>query len=96
VRRAVSVSPAAEDDIERLIAFLSGDHQAMLAVADLLWSAAASLREFAERGAPGRRPGFRELYVPFRRSAYVIQYAVEDAEVVIVRIFHSLEDRPLA
>lgn len=96
MKRTVSVSPAAEGDFDRLADFHAGDTEASLVVADLLWSAAISLREFAERGVPGRRPGYRELFVPFRRSAYVIQYVVEERTVTITRIFHGLEDRPLA
>ena len=42
------------------------------------------------------RSGRRELLVPFGRAAYVIQYRVYDRVVLIARIFHSLEDRPLA
>ncbi len=38
----------------------------------------------------------RELFVPFRRAAYVIQYRVYERVVLVARIFHSLEDRPLA
>ena len=96
MKRTVSVSPAAEADLDRLANFFAGDAETMLRVTDLLWFAALSLREFAERGVPGRRPGARQLIVPFRRSAYVIQYVVEARSVTITRIFHSLEDRPLA
>jgi len=97
VTRTVSVSEAAEDDIDRLTTFLMGrDPGAALSVADLLWSAVSSLGEFSERGAPGRRPGHRALFVPFGRGAYVIHYAVYARSVVVIQIFHSLEDRPLA
>lgn len=96
MKRTVSVSSAAEEDIDRLVEFHARDTEASLMVADLLWSAAISRREFAERGVPGRRPGYRELFVPFRRSAYVIQYVVGERTVTITRIFHGLEDRPLA
>ncbi|MDP1736700.1 MAG: type II toxin-antitoxin system RelE/ParE family toxin [Caulobacter sp.] len=97
MKRTVSVSKAAEDDIDRLTDFLMGrDIRAALNVADLLWSAVASLREFSERGVPGRRPGHRALFVPFGRGAYVIHYVVYERSVVVIQIFHSLEDRPLA
>jgi plasmid stabilization system protein ParE len=41
-------------------------------------------------------PDGRKLIVPFGRTAYIILYLVEPDAVVITRIFHSLEDRPLA
>jgi len=97
VKRAVCVSKAAEDDIDRLTVFLMGKNlEAALNVTDLLWSAVASLSEFSERGVPGRRPGHRALFVPFGRGAYVIHYVVYGRSVVVIQIFHSLEDRPLA
>lgn len=35
----------------------------------------------------------RELIVPFGSAGYVIRYVVHADEVLILRIFHALEDR---
>ncbi len=95
--RKVIVSTAAEDDITRLVSFIGGRRAAPARrVVELLRSAVFSLSDFSERGVPGDRPGSRELLVPFGQAGYVIQYRVYDRVVLIARIFHSLEDRPLA
>lgn len=52
-----------------------------------------SLRDLSERARPAAVVGLRELLVPFGRGAYVIQYQVDPDTVVVLRIFHSLEDR---
>jgi plasmid stabilization system protein ParE len=58
-------------------------------------SAIQSLDRFSERGAPvARSPdGLRELFVPFGRAGYVIQYVVDPDQVTVLRIFHSREER---
>ena len=63
---------------------------------DSILDAIASLTEFGDRGAPGDPPGTRNLFIPFGRGAYALNYRADDHEVVVARIFHSLEDRPLA
>jgi len=52
-----------------------------------------SLDRFPERGAPASTESVRQLYVPFGRAGYVIQYAIVEDAVMILRIFHSLEER---
>lgn len=95
--RKVIVAAAADEDVMRVVSFLGGERAAAARkVVELLQSAVFSLREFSERGVPGDRPGSRELFVPFGQAAYVIQYRVYDRVVLVARIFHSLEDRPLA
>ena len=58
-------------------------------------SAIQSLDEFSERGTPAAHSveGMRELFVPFGRHAYVVQYVVDADQVTVLRIFHSLEER---
>ena len=47
-----------------------------------------------ERGRPSPfQPNLRELIVPFGSAAYVVEYRVDEAAVVVSRVFHSLEDR---
>jgi toxin ParE1/3/4 len=52
-----------------------------------------SLSEFAERGHPGKREGFRELVVRYGRDGYVIRYRVLDLSVVVLRIYHGKQNR---
>jgi len=35
----------------------------------------------------------RELFVPFGQRGYVIRYQLDADDIVILRIWHSLEDR---
>jgi len=60
---------------------------------DTLDASIRSLDEFSERARPGPEPGLRELIVPFGSGAYVVQYRVQEREVVAARIFHGREDR---
>ncbi len=39
-------------------------------------------------------PGARKLRVPFGRYGFVIHYAVLEDDVVILRVYHSRQDRP--
>lgn len=48
-----------------------------------------------DRARPGPGP-YRELIVPFGSGAYIVQFPRDDWVVFVARIFHSLEDRPLA
>lgn len=76
----------------------------MVEVSPATWPRAAeeiakgieTLAEFPDRGRPMLRSGRREVFIPFGRGAYVIQYRVIDQVVFVARIFHSREDRPLA
>jgi plasmid stabilization system protein ParE len=86
----------ARTDLIRLRRFLE-PHGEPLAVRafDLLFTAAQSLADMPDRGNPAIRPPYRELVVPFGRSAYVIRYRVDHAHqtVVIVRMWHGRERR---
>ncbi|ATQ43028.1 type II toxin-antitoxin system RelE/ParE family toxin [Caulobacter mirabilis] len=92
----VRLQIAARLDIERLGDFLSewSDSLAERAVATL-YDAVNSLQTMPDRGRPLTGP-LRELVVPFGKGAYIVRYVVSEHEVLITRIFHSLEDRPLA
>ena len=90
----IVVSERASTDTDRLESRLL-EHGASYAT-DLgaqLEAAVGSLLQYPER-APTRRDGrFRELYVTFHSNQYVVQYQVRGEVVVILRIFHGLEDR---
>jgi plasmid stabilization system protein ParE len=86
----------ARADLIRLRKFLEPHGEALAGrVLDALLSAAQSLEDMPERGHPATRPQYRELLVPFGRSAYVIRYRIDAARgaVVIVRIWHGREER---
>ena len=90
--------PEAEGDIERLHEFLikQGNplaaQKAMLAIDEgiqmLLDSPYIGIR------MEGRRD-YRQLFVPFGKSAYVLRYRIqEEADtLVVVRVWHGREDR---
>lgn len=80
---------AALDDIDRLHAFLAEKNpEAAAAAIRKIRDAARNLAEFApERGTPIGRAGFRQLFVRFGRSSYVIRYRAHLTrdELVVVR-----------
>lgn len=93
----VLLTPDAEDDLARLEDFLvERDASAAIRAAVVIAEAIASLSEHPDRGVPGFRPGVRRIFAPFGASAYVIEYRVDPGKVIIARIFHGREDRPLA
>jgi plasmid stabilization system protein ParE len=87
-------SPAAVADVQRIRAFIE-PHNAPAAR-----HAAASLKQAANTLL--RHPGIgkrvdgredRELLVPFGQRGYVIRYRLAGDAIVILRIWHGLEDR---
>ncbi len=89
--------PEAEADIDRLYSFLVpadpiAAQKAMLAIdegIDLLLQSPYIGLEMPDR------PGTRELFIPFGKSAYVLRYHI-DADndvVVVVRVWHGRESR---
>lgn len=94
--RRVAISPAARRDLLRLSEFLAGkSRSASDRAIDRLQSAIMSLAGMPDRGRPAIGP-LRELVVRFGSGAYAIQYRVDPDVVVIARVFHTLERRPLA
>jgi plasmid stabilization system protein ParE len=60
----------------------------------MLIEAAESLQEFPEKGRPWNLEiNFRELSVRFGARGYVIRYRLFEGQIIIVRVWHSLEDR---
>ncbi|MBI5941701.1 MAG: type II toxin-antitoxin system RelE/ParE family toxin [Caulobacterales bacterium] len=93
---SIFVTAEAQRDAARLAAFIaSGSPTAARRARATILSAIQSLDRFSERGAPACRPpdGLRELFAPFGRAGYVIQYVVDADLVTVLRIFHSLEER---
>ena len=87
--------PEALEDVARLDAFLR-QHSAESArrSAETILEAARDLKNFPERGRPSDlADGFRDLVVPFGRSAYVLRYRLHGSLVVVVRVWHGRENR---
>lgn len=59
-------------------------------IARALREAGDTLARFPRRGRPGREPGTRELVAV---HPYVVVYAVDAAEVRILRVWHAAQDR---
>lgn len=89
--------PEAEDDIDRLYNFLIernpiAAQKAMLAIDEGL----DLLKESPRIGIEMQdRPGVRELFVRFGKSAYVLRYRIADESgtLVVIRVWHGREDR---
>jgi plasmid stabilization system protein ParE len=94
LKRKVRLARTVYSDFDRLADFLAtkNPRAAASAIAKLR-QAILSLAEYSERGRPSRRTGLRELVVPYAKAAYVVVYLVEQNTVVVLRIFHSREDR---
>ena len=90
----VRLSSVAQRDLARLENFLCArSPAAAIRAATTIRKAVKSLRRLPERGRPYEIPGVRELLVPFGSSGYVVRYLITADEVIIIRIFHSLEER---
>ena len=87
--------PAAIDDIQRLFDYLVPlDAGAAQRAVQVILEGADQLFEAPEPGRPmsddTRR---RELSLPFAGGAYVLRYRIHAATVVIIRVWHSREQR---
>jgi plasmid stabilization system protein ParE len=54
------------------------------------------LRRHPELGRPcedDEFPNLREVVAPFGRGAYVLRYRIDDDAVVVLRVWHSREER---
>jgi plasmid stabilization system protein ParE len=91
---SVRLTRAAEYDLIRLAAFLEEySSEAADKGRVVLRAAIDSLAEMPERGI--RVPGsdYRDLIAPFGAAGYAVRYQIDRMTVVIVRIFHTREDR---
>ncbi len=87
--------PEAWEDVQRLFEFLvDKDPLAAERVVALIDGGANRLLDMPEVGQPmndGSRR--RELYLPFGANAYVLRYRLEGNTVVVIRVWHSREQR---
>ena len=89
----VKLAPEAFNDLERFDIWLTARvPQIAIEVSDLLEEAMGSLSDYPFRGRP-IDASLRELTVRFGRDGYIIRYEVSESEVMVTRIWHSLEDR---
>jgi len=87
--------PGAVDDLRRLHDFLTPHSldAANRAISTLL-DASETLMSFPEKGKPLEFAlNYRELPVRFGSRGYVIRYRLHRNEVLIVRVWHALENR---
>ncbi|WP_117196522.1 type II toxin-antitoxin system RelE/ParE family toxin [Rhizobium terrae] len=90
--------PEAENDIERLFDFLMNQGNALAAQKAML-AIDEGIQMLLETPYIGirmeGRTDYRQLFVPFGKSAYVLRYRIhEEADtLVVVRIWHGRENR---
>lgn len=87
--------PEAIEDLERLHAFLTSKNpEAATKAAAVILKGAALLSDFPEMGKPmNDGTERRELFEPFGGGSYVLRYKIEEGYVVIIRVWHSKEQR---
>ena len=84
------------DDLERLFDFLKGkDPRAAQKAARKIKNAADNLRAYPLMGKPMEDDtGRLELSASFGKNGYVLRYMLDDdGSVIIIRVWHFLEDR---
>lgn len=89
----VRLTPAAEQDLVRLVRFLAGQNpNAARKARATLKARIKSLAQMPER-ARRPNPGRHVMDVPFGVSGYSIWFDVRENQVIIARVFHMREDR---
>ena len=84
----------AREDIIRLREFIEPHNpEAAHRAAENLKKAALLLLENPHIGKPVERMEYRELIVPIGRRGYVIRYRVMGDEIIILRVWHGLEEK---
>ncbi|MFZ2172407.1 MAG: type II toxin-antitoxin system RelE/ParE family toxin [Methylococcaceae bacterium] len=84
--------PEALEDTQRLRLFLEDKNPT--AAARVLQAGAKRLAGFPEMGQPmNDGTDRRELFLPFGTGSYVLRYITDKQTVVIIRAWHSKENR---
>ena len=87
--------PAAQEDLVRLHEFIlphseQAAGKAVVAIVDAI----GVLADFPETGHPWQPDtSYKELPIRFGAKGYVARYRLLDERVIIVRVWHALEDR---
>lgn len=87
--------PGAIDDLIRLREFLRPKSpKAAANAARRILDAANLLLEQPYLGHPiDEMPEFHKLFIPFGKNGYDLKYRLDNNKIVILRIWHSREDR---
>lgn len=87
--------PEALEDLIRLRSFLEDKSpQAAGRAAEVIRGGAKMLADFPAIGKPmNDDTGRRELFVPFGAGNYVLRYRMDRDIVVLIRVWHSRENR---
>lgn len=89
--------PGATGDVARLREFIKNDNPlAARKASQRLLNVVKILIKNPEAGMPSPDEDcdlFRDLYAPFGQGGYTIRYRVEQHTVLIVRVWHSREER---
>ncbi len=84
-------SAPAADDLERIFRRIEKDNPtAARETVKAIYDGCATLKEFPQRGRPGRINGRRELVF----SPYIVVYQVKANTVEISRVYHGAQDWP--
>ncbi|MDX2277270.1 MAG: type II toxin-antitoxin system RelE/ParE family toxin [Hyphomonadaceae bacterium] len=95
MRRRVELRPAADRDLNRLAAFLIPmSDRAARTRSKQIREKLRALSEAPFKGRGGPAPDLRELVMRFGKSSYVARYQITDDAIIILSIWHGLEDRP--
>ncbi len=84
-------SPLAAEDLERIFKRIAKDNpSAAREIVKAIYEGCAALKDFPQRGRPGRISGRRELMF----TPYIAVYQVKEHSVEISRIYHGAQDWP--
>lgn len=88
---------AAIADLNRHYDFIKlNEADAATRVVQAIVSSAESLQQNPRRGAiVDEVAGLRKIIVPFGRYGYIIHYAILEDDVIILRVYHGRENRPV-
>jgi len=87
--------PGALDDLSRLREFIQTKNpKAAVKAAQCIVKSANLLLDHPHLGHPmANLPEFNEIFVPFGQHGYVLRYRIDHENIIILRIWHTREDR---
>jgi toxin ParE1/3/4 len=94
-KRKLIWAPGALDDLIRLREFLEPNNpKAAKNAAKSIVEAANLLLDHPHLGRPmDDMPEFNQLPIPFGQRGYVLRYRIDGDKIIILRIWHTREDR---
>jgi addiction module RelE/StbE family toxin len=86
-------TPAAAADLQDISNYLKEHHpHYRQPTMQKLYDTIRALKEWPNRGRPGREEGTREIL--FQPLPYVAVYPVTEQTIEVLRIYHGAQDRP--